>query len=289
MVKLASTAHFDGDYEVAKQHMEGLRRMVDLRGGLDGFRGRGYFSEMFRLVIRVASSLVHMYTEFPRCDLSIALLNGSRPIFFNSPAEAVPEYPERLVSDPSSPQDVSEFLENLDTELATAWRVMRRFCLLVNLGRQIQRPFNPDTIHETMIAAMYRLLHMEYAAGSNDEIVRLVLLAFCYHVFLQWQDIRPPRGHFVIAYKNCIRGLEQHDEISALLGLWLTMIGAVSLFDISKEAWLVEILREYSHRCEVKTWKEMQEILKSFMWIGLLDDQPGEQISSSVLLDIEKS
>ncbi len=37
VVKLADTSHFDGECEAAKQHMEGLRRIVDLRGGLDVF------------------------------------------------------------------------------------------------------------------------------------------------------------------------------------------------------------------------------------------------------------
>lgn len=39
VLKLASVAQFDGDYETSKQHMEGLRKMVDLRGGLDVFEG----------------------------------------------------------------------------------------------------------------------------------------------------------------------------------------------------------------------------------------------------------
>lgn len=39
VVKLASAAHFDGDYQASKHHMEGLRGMVDLRGGLDAFKG----------------------------------------------------------------------------------------------------------------------------------------------------------------------------------------------------------------------------------------------------------
>jgi hypothetical protein len=48
VLKLASVAHFDGDYKASRQHMEGLRRMVDLRGGLDVFKGRIFLSEMLR-------------------------------------------------------------------------------------------------------------------------------------------------------------------------------------------------------------------------------------------------
>jgi hypothetical protein len=48
VLKLASAAHFDGDYQASKQHMEGLRKMVDLRGGLDVFKGNRLQMEMLR-------------------------------------------------------------------------------------------------------------------------------------------------------------------------------------------------------------------------------------------------
>jgi hypothetical protein len=46
--KLASVAHFDGDYKALRQHMEGLRRMVDFRGGLNVFKGLIFLMEMLR-------------------------------------------------------------------------------------------------------------------------------------------------------------------------------------------------------------------------------------------------
>jgi hypothetical protein len=48
VLKLASTAHFEGEYQAAKQHMEGLRQMVDLRGGLNAFKGSKLLMEMAR-------------------------------------------------------------------------------------------------------------------------------------------------------------------------------------------------------------------------------------------------
>jgi hypothetical protein len=48
VLKLAGTAHFEGDYQTAKHHMDGLRNMVDLRGGLDVFKGKQLHMEMLR-------------------------------------------------------------------------------------------------------------------------------------------------------------------------------------------------------------------------------------------------
>ena len=47
-------------------------------------------------------------------------------------------------------------------------------------------------------------------------------------------------------------------------------------------------MREHTDRYQVKTWKDMQEILKSFMWIALLDEQPGKQMYDLLHLDKRK-
>jgi len=162
---------------------------------------------------------------------------------------------------------------------------MRRFCLLVNLGTQTQGFIRLEIIQETMTAVIYRLLHMGFAAGSLNETVRHGLLAYSHHVFLQWQDVKLPHYHFPTAYRTCILHHKLFDEVSSQLMLWLLMTGANSVFNISDEAWLREYLREHANRCQVKTWKEMQDILKSFMWITLLDEQPGLYIFDLLNLD----
>lgn len=48
VLKLAGSAHFNGDYQTSKHHMDGLKRIVDLRGGLDVFKGTQLYQEMLR-------------------------------------------------------------------------------------------------------------------------------------------------------------------------------------------------------------------------------------------------
>ncbi|KAG9232231.1 hypothetical protein BJ875DRAFT_486285 [Amylocarpus encephaloides] len=272
VLKLAQVAHFDGDHQASKQHMAGLRRIVDLRGGLNALNGSKLVSEMLR------------------CDLSIALLSSTPPVFFLLPSERVSQYPEKLLSasdDNLYRQDDIALIQKMNGDLATSWQVLKRFCLLVNLGTQTQRLISPEIIHGTMTAVIYRLLHMSFPTGSIDATVHLGLLAFSHHVFLQWQDIRPPYYHFPDAYKNSILGLKSVDGISRQLTLWLLMVGANSLFYLSDETWMRELLRESVVRCQAKTWKEVQEILKSYMWIPLLDEEPGKRLYDSIYSDKE--
>ena len=130
-----------------------------------------------------------------RCDLGIALLANSDPVFYRQPAELLPDYPDQVISSFSHsiyPQEDMQLLQDLNEQLAEIWLVMRKFCLLAHGATQTRMLILPATIYRTMTAVMYRLLRMGFAVGTLDESLRLGLLAFTHHIFLQWQDIDFP-------------------------------------------------------------------------------------------------
>ncbi|PVH80472.1 hypothetical protein DL98DRAFT_515357 [Cadophora sp. DSE1049] len=265
VLKLAVTAHFDGELEASKQHMNGLRKMVDLRGGMKVFDG------------------TKLAVEIMRCDLSIAVLDDTKAVFFSRPSEPIAEYPKRLLGDsrrkkyPNLTSDI-EFTQILNADLAVAWQVMRNFCMLVNLGTQTQRLVEPELIHQTMASVTYRLLRMEFATGSIDETSRLGLLAFSYHIFLQWQDMKFAKSQFATRYKDHIMDIIPTNNISPEFVLWLLVAGESAFFKVEDEAWLRKSLRENASRCNVRAWKDMEGILKSIMWIALLDEKHGKDM-----------
>lgn len=226
-----------------------------------------------------------------RCDLRIATLNNSPPVFYCRPSEPIPDYPPELLptsNDKMSMQDNVDLLHAMDKDLATTWQVMKRFCLLVNLGTQTNRLIYPEYIHETMVSVIYRLLNMEFAVGSLDEAVRLGLLAFSHHVFLQWQGIKLAHYPFLDTYRDCILALDLVRGASSELILWMLMTAATSLFNMLDKLWLRERLRTNINTCQIKTWKGLNELLKTFMWIPLLDDEPGRQNYDLLLLEQDK-
>ncbi|TKA65943.1 hypothetical protein B0A55_09457 [Friedmanniomyces simplex] len=79
VLKLATSAHFAGDLEAERQHMIGVRKMVDIRGGLDAFRDN------------------HLLFEMLRCDLVLAVFSTSKPVFFRQPLEPIPTFPVNLL------------------------------------------------------------------------------------------------------------------------------------------------------------------------------------------------
>jgi hypothetical protein len=197
----------------------------------------------------------------------------------------MPEYPSQLSSTASDSAYCSRdrhLKESLHQDLADIWAVMRRFCLLANLGTQTHMLLEPAAIYETMTAVMYRVLHMKFEAGTLDEAVRLGVLTFTNHIFLQWQDLKLPDHPFSELYRRYLQEYALDKIIPPHISLWLLMIGALSTFSVADECWLRNSLRMQVERCEIRSWIHMLEILKSSLWISLLDEKHGKHIYDAI-------
>ena len=143
--------------------------------------------------------------------------------------------------------------------------------------------FPIEIVMDTMAAVMYRLLHMSFLSGSIDEAIRLGLLSLSYHIFLQWQDLRFLPFHIPSIYKTTLSSLQHRVEFPPAIMLWLLMVGDLSRSTTLDDKWLKDSLQEHLDICHVKSWNELRDILKSFMWISSLHDKPGKDILDYVL------
>ncbi|OTB11599.1 hypothetical protein K445DRAFT_321979 [Daldinia sp. EC12] len=278
---LAFHAHITGEHETARHHLLGLRKIVDLKGGLIGLRN------------------VKIVIELLRCDMGMALHNGTKPIFFadtiREPYWPYPDFSQYGIA--PEPKDKS-FLAILDAELALAWRTMKQFCTLVNRAAAARRKLSEQNLLDPMASVMYRLLHMRFARSSLSEVVRLGLLAFCSSVFLQWSSVRLPYTHFPGVYRDNLVNLEfplpdantydssslDNNVSTPRLLIWLLTVGAVSLFSAAdNEAWLKPWLRVNLELCGVDSWPAMRAVLDSFMWVGVVQDAPGKALFDSTM------
>lgn len=176
------------------------------------------------------------------------------------------------------------FLRNIDHELASAWRTVAEFSLTINLAVGSKHQIAIGTFLDTMAAVMYRLLSMtSFEAGSTEEAIRLGLLAFSSSIFLPWKKIGISYDHLASTYKGCLARMSCSNTPSRLL-LWLLMVGAVSVFGDADGEWLKPWLRVIIHLAKVESWVDMQEKLRSLMWIGLVHDVPGKDMFDSVII-----
>ncbi|GMG41021.1 unnamed protein product [Aspergillus oryzae var. brunneus] len=261
---LTTHAHIREDLDAAKHHLKGLHKLVDMRGGMAHF-----------------TYDVNLKTEIYRSDLSIALQGCTKPLFFDDTLRF------SILTAPALNQHANvQFLENIDDDLARSWSLMKRFCVLVNIAIRKQERLSMDFFLETMTSVMYRLLQLKFETGSIGEAIRLGLLAFSSHIFLQWRDIQRPYIQFSASYKESLVSLKSLNGVSSDIVLWLLMVGRISVFGTSDDEWLKPWLRANSQLCTVHSWPAMRDVMESFLWIGALHDKPGKDLFESAMLQL---
>ena len=218
-----------------------------------------------------------------RCDLRMSLNSGSRPFFFSSPSEPFLPLPDlKLLLNSMSNSSQAEIRNNpellphdINQDLVATWVVMTKFGHMINCTAKSQHRIATETFLYTMTSVMYRLLDMtKFKVNSIEEAIRLSLLAFSSNVFLQWKQLGLSYNYLATTYRNCLAE-SRCSNVPPRLLLWLLMVGAVSIFRCDDEKWLRPRLRANIDSIGgLKSWTDMHNILKFFMWIGLVLDEP---------------
>ncbi|KAH8811000.1 hypothetical protein F5884DRAFT_749398 [Xylogone sp. PMI_703] len=264
VLTLATHAHMVGEHESAKDHMIGFRKMVSIRGGITTFR-----------------SNMKLLIEILRCDIRMALNDGRRPLFFNNPFWE-PFIPFSELATPESGMD--EFLHKIDGELARAWRAMKKFCSLIIAASHTKHKLSQKSLFNTMASVLYRLLYMSFETNSLNEVLRFRLLAFASNVFLQWQALKLAHLHFHPIHRDCLLKHKSSCDLSSDFLIWLLIVGRLSIFSEVDDVWIVPWLRLNIGSSQAGEWNETRQILESFMWIRVIQDEPGKTIFESVFL-----
>lgn len=229
-----------------------------------------------------------------RCDLAIAVDTCSKPTFFdcnNIPWSLTPDISPQVVSNIQAHSRQSGFEgimphSQVQPELAAVWVAMSIFCSSINAAFEERRASMTEQVFlHSMGSVMYRLLHLQYAAGSPDEAFRLALLAFSSPVFLNWNRDERLSLQFMDAFQHALAKLHRASPaVNPQDFLWLCMVGALSTsLGTDRMAQLTGWLRECTRQCHVLTWNAMRDLLGSFLWIGSVYDYRGKFLFESIL------
>ncbi|KAF2678493.1 hypothetical protein K458DRAFT_435927 [Lentithecium fluviatile CBS 122367] len=274
IMSIASHALLTGDYDSARNHIKGLCKIVKMRGGVKSFQHNR-----------------KLFIEILRCDIGMALHTGSRPVFFReaSSQECLLQYPDLsplLKLQPStataSQLGLVDFLGDIDNEIFQAWKVMADFCSIVNFAQNSKQFIPFRTLADTMASTMYRLIGLNFAVGSNNEAIRLGLLAFSTSVFLQWRFFGLTYAHSTSEFRSCLTS-PTSSQLPPQLMLWLLMVGAVSVYDGVGEEGLKQSLLVTMDLCEIDSWNKMEHLLNSFMWIGCVQDKTARSVFNAIV------
>lgn len=177
--------------------------------------------------------------------------------------------------------DVMTLFDDIDEELSRVWKVTSEFCSVVNFALGSKQRITTEIYLDTMNSILYRLLIMRFEAGSVNETVRIGLLAFSCSAFLQWGRLGMSYSYFTALARDAFQRLP-FSFVSPQLQSWLLMVGAVSIFDKQDDVWLKPLLLVNVSRCKIKSWSNMQDLMQSYLWIGLLHNKPARRIFDSI-------
>ncbi|TAQ83723.1 hypothetical protein B7494_g7953 [Chlorociboria aeruginascens] len=254
VITLAATAELTGDFAAVITHIEGLEKIVSLRGGLP------------------ALNTHNIQVKACRADLAYALLFGRRPLLFK---EAIPWDcfigDRGLIKCSHYPHDanICAFVETiLDTRLRNALRDLHAFSCISNLAYQTTRKLSPETYNEMSISILYRLTYLCFERDPLQEVIRVGLLAISSTIFMQRYFLGKPYNHLLNLYSNALlRLLESIDvDLPVPILLWLMMLSHVVIDkEPSPTDWRSLWLDKAILRAGINSWPQAQEILRSIV------------------------
>ncbi|KAL5598298.1 hypothetical protein BROUX41_003644 [Berkeleyomyces rouxiae] len=275
------------DDQSAKSHFDGLRRMVSLRGGLDGFLQNA-----------------KMHIKISRFDLNFALDHGTKSQFTSNPVSFASMTPRPLL--PNSPlifnpsplfatadRPPSASIGITDGRLTTIFEDMFLLSTRVNLVHDSLAPKLTDNEFQQYLSSVqYRLLQLDdQSLCTHDECLRLCLLAVLATTYplpntrlrypflarslrVTLDAILPPA-----ATPESMASQLQADTDRRELLLWALLIGALAVFDVDGRTWMHSLWRSLEPPHD---WDQMRFILERFVWFRPLHDDVGRKCFHSL-------
>jgi hypothetical protein len=246
-------------------HFHGLRRMVELRGGL----GR---------LMRENRCLAQKPW---RLALEFALQDGSRPIYG---LYDIPTGLDLLLQDSSV--DTSSYLSLSPPLLALLLDVTMITRALNDTGATGK--LEPMDYSDIVCVPLHRLLHFAPLSHQRpvdpiDALVHLSLVAIM-------TSLMPEYGHNQAQY-DLLSALLRHalQHYAAISGrdekllLWAVFVGYATVLDDSDVDWMVPLVLKACQRLDLRGWTEICRMLCGYAWICVLYDKSGEKLWNHIV------
>ncbi|EHK20396.1 uncharacterized protein TRIVIDRAFT_48760 [Trichoderma virens Gv29-8] len=248
-----------GDLQV---HLNGLQKMIQLRGGLSKLEGNP------ALLLKVC-----------KVDIMRSLQHGGPSLFFRNRFAKVRDTLALtkldIVGDAAAKCPQHDMLEPyLHDILVDTMGVV----LLFNNGVQLDL----ETLQEMILSLGYRIIQFH----PSGEERRLWLLQASYHIgltiFTLTVFLHAGRRQ-ILDYERVDRRLKEIldtdlEDHYPELALWLSMLGGLWASDGYDGHWLPPRIRPMAMRLDIHSWEEVYTIIDHFPWVHALHDDSGRAL-----------
>jgi len=249
-----------GDTQKRRLHMDGLRRMIELRGGI------GELQQNNALLQKIC-----------RSDITLALHEGSPTRFFwdGMPRLAIDS---ALGNAKTRTEDLPKAFRDFPSGLSQLIVDVTDLSHLLNRSPAGPR-LEPYAFQATMISLFNRLIQFRFlksqpATDAMEDAVHLGLMAFMTTLLLFFG--RRQQLPYELLSKRLITSLQKirdscPDELP--VALWLLIVGSISVFDQVGKAWSAEEIKTIARDMAVESWDSLRGAIGRFPWIRALHDQ----------------
>ncbi|KAH6884390.1 hypothetical protein B0T10DRAFT_130463 [Thelonectria olida] len=274
VVGMAQYDRHQGEYSRGCIHIQGLRRMVALRGG----------------ITKLASDRPTLTQKIFRIDLEYALQLGAEPIFTSADVEIGSRkmFSRNSFKRPKDKDAVNDCEAKLSRHFGDAlWDLLldvRHAASLINDCGASRRPkLNSFEFHDRLIRFGYQLLAINTLGGSRisnalENFIHLGLAAFMM-TFLRGLDRliaeNPLLSELARKAGQSYCGQDSEEQQTFL---WFVLIGRSSIFREQDEEWLLPKMRQTTEALGLHTWEDVREIVSIFPWVNSLHNKAGEEL-----------
>ncbi|KAL4785207.1 hypothetical protein BJX76DRAFT_189589 [Aspergillus varians] len=292
LVAMSQYERLQGQYERGYVHVQGLRRMVELRGG----------------VKRFGTECVGVIQKVLRADLEYALQLGSRTLFGFEGIEYLRllhrlgiDYGREGRDQTNNIEVDSSLQKRLRADLRASFAEARCLAAMLNdAGAGYRQRLGAEEFHNTIILLGYCLLHIGPLDHSSEPdaclmssmstlegAIHLGLIAFLV-TFLRGLDHRiadkPLLSHrlqlTIQKLSLSVEAGQENQTVKSVL-LWTLFIGAVVVFKPTDDEWLIPITNTAMKALELSTWEDVKQVLAGFPWVNALHDRTGAVLCST--------
>ncbi|KAJ5658615.1 uncharacterized protein N7484_002264 [Penicillium longicatenatum] len=252
VITLAAIEFGKGNVDVSQMHVDGVKKLVNMRGGINSVRQT---SPLTARMVSWVSMLIMGHPQFDTQD-DVGLGDG------------IPCIPEWQL-DPTALNDLSGF-NNIDVDF-DVWNVFIR--LRSVLERSQRMPFSPTQLHDLTCFVIHRLLLSTPNTESSQPSP--ITQSLRYAIIIYMLIIQGPTyySHAVIMntmvtrFVECFKQIESTPRVYDSLDVWFISIGLLTSTGTTNYEWFVEKAQIVSEALQLHDFDDTLVQIKSVLWL----------------------
>lgn len=258
---LTNIENSKGNLRHAHTHLAGLKRILDIRGGLDAVRSSNatIANIVFCAMISAADS------SFPIQDLQRPL---KRPDWF-----------WQAVQDDAAEPCIDLKAHGVDNEYADIMLNIRMMAKTYQTADDCRSTGEYQAVLTFLTSTLQRLLSLplpQTPETYEGRITAACRYALIVHVFAQWCG-HDPDPHLMVSLAQhelltVLRPLMEH-RVSNTLLVWLLSVGGTAPIGLAERKWFIGHLADVTEDLGIKTWLDMRSRLKQVIWHNHQDEE----------------